>query len=180
MHSTLDVRQEWAGASRSIARLFELRQTLGPACTRVAAAVSAWTPNQHLFHISLATDMGLRSAMSIVKGKSPLVQLEGEPNELAASVFAKRAYPRGQSQSPRMVQPPSDVEQEFVETELANAAAAVANVEIELDAIDTAPGRIEHPLLGALNAREWLLFVNLHAAHHVAILEDMAAAFASE
>jgi len=176
MQQSHDVRREWEGLHRAIRRLLELHEAFGASASSVAAEVSAWTPNQHLYHIALATDMGLRSAMSIVKGTSPLIEQNGEPTELAREVFGNRSYPRGKSQSPRMVQPPEDVDPAFVATELTNALEAVERIEDQLETIPQAEGRIQHPLLGALSAPEWMLFVNLHAAHHVAILEDIEAA----
>lgn len=43
----------------------------------------------------------------------------------------------------------------------------------KLGDIDQHPGKREHPILGPLTAREWLMFMAIHQDHHLNIIADI-------
>ncbi|MCB9908255.1 MAG: DinB family protein [Planctomycetes bacterium] len=146
--------------------------------TRVEA-VSGWSPAQHLYHVVLATDLGLGNVLALVRGKGILIRESGAIHPETEAILCSDSIPRGAAQAPRMVQPNERVEREQVEIELTNVDRSLQELESLADSIATSPGWIKHQVLGPLNASHWMRFCSLHAQHHLAIIEEIESALVS-
>ena len=71
------------------------------------------------------------------------------------------------------MQPPDDVEDEFLANEMQLNRETLMRLSPDLAQVPDATGRIPHVFLGELNAAEWLRFARLHSEHHLAILKDI-------
>jgi len=156
-----------------------LRERLGERVHASAAEVSAWTPAQHLFHVALSADLAFSNVRALLRGGGGRIVHEGAPNALAVQVLTDECYPRGESQAPRTVQPPEEVEAAYLSNEMQLNRETLMALSPELSKVPAAAGRIPHVFLGELNAAEWLRFARLHSEHHLAILRDIEAALAS-
>ena len=172
---TIDPLAELDGLTRALDAYDDLRARLGAREHTPAPEVSGWSVAQHLFHIALATDLALRHVRSLLDGKGRLVTLEGALGERAAAVLTSERTQRGVAQAPRIVQPGADVNPEFLTNELKGARAGAEGLRSRASEVLAAPGWIPHQELGTLNAAQWLRFARLHAHHHLAIAEEVAA-----
>ena len=159
----------------ALAAMQKEREELGEQVTRAAPSVSAWSSAQHLYHVALATDLALRNVRSLCARKGRLITMEGGPTGLALEVLEAGTYPRGESEAPRMVQAPDEVDLSFLEMEMKGNRDAADQVRLLLEQIPDAPGFIPHHVLGGLSAGHWLRFAAMHARHHLAIVRDIRA-----
>ena len=171
-----DPAAELAALETSLAECAAFEREGGEHLDRVAPQVSAWSPAQHLYHLALATDLALANASGLARGTSSLAVEGREPNDLARQLFARGGFPRGRAEAPRMVRPPAEVERALLRSELERARASLVAVREVVDRLPSAPRRVPHQLLGALDALEWVRFARLHAEHHLAIVRDVRTA----
>jgi len=156
---------------------FEALRAAGPATLgRREPSVSAWSVEQHLYHIALATDLALRNVRSLVRGRGRLIVQEGALGDAAADVLQNRRTERGVAEAPRMVRPEETVDPEFLAMELRGNRETLEAVRAEAEAVPAAAGWIPHQILGPLSASHWLRFASMHAQHHLSIVEDVLAA----
>jgi DinB family protein len=171
---TIDVHEERRDLGASVRGLAALLEGLGEGKTTGVPSISAWSVAEHLYHVCLATDLALRNVASLVSGRGRHITSEGAPNDLALQVLTEGCYPRGESQAPRMVQPPSSVDLELLDQEVELLGQGLSRTDAILEQVADAPNRIPHQHLGQLNAAQWLRFARLHARHHLAIATDVA------
>lgn len=170
MELTIGTRDELEALDQALKTLDRLRGQIAR-----EAEVSGWSGDQHLYHIALATDLALTNVAALVAGKSPRILEKAEPSALALEVLARGGYPRGESEAPRMVQPPEPVESDLLAEEFTGVRDSFEKARGLAEGIDSAPGAIEHHALGPLSAAQWLRFARLHCEHHLAILRDIEA-----
>ncbi|MEZ6005403.1 MAG: DinB family protein [Planctomycetota bacterium] len=139
-------------------------------------SVSGWSVAQHLFHVVLATDLGLANVLALVRGKGILIRPEGALAPEAQAVLEAQTVPRGSTQAPRMVVPAEWVERASIEEELANVDRSIAELTASPVTPEASAGWIKHQVLGPLRASHWMRFCAMHARHHLAIIQDIAAA----
>ncbi len=144
--------------------------------TRVVPAVSGWEIARHLFHLSLANELSLKNALALVNRKGLLIRPRQPLAAEASAVLEAGAIPRGLAQAPRFVTPPATFEPESVQTFARDARQLHEQVGRRLDELADAPDGIPHQLLGDLSAPLWLRFARTHTAHHLAIIDEIAAA----
>ena len=152
---------------------------LGPALHETLEAVSGWSIAQHMYHVVLATDLGLANVLSLVREKGMLVREDGELGEYAKSILTASKTERGTTQAPRMVQPGRTVEKEQIENEFGNLDSSLALLKEPPIPIEGCPGWINHQVLDTLNASHWTRFCRLHAEHHLAIMRDIETALSA-
>ena len=145
------------------------------ALRRVDDSVSQWSAEQHLAHLALANELSFQNVKSLLAGKGRLIQPEGEPVPAAREVLAAGVMPRG-AQAPRMVQPPREVQRDYLLEWLAGNRADIDQLEPQTAAIARTPGRIPHQLMGPLSASNWVRFAAMHTEHHLAILNAVLGA----
>ena len=138
---------------------------------RVAGAVSAWSPAQHLYHVLRANGMMLKGIHLICQGHR-MTANEGAPNDAGRRVLAG-GFIRGLGKAPDAVVPPDDVPREALQDSWSRSRKKHAETEAFLPQIPDAAGRIPHGFLGTLDASEWLRLARLHSEHHLAIIRDI-------
>ena len=180
MTITIDCAREIELLSELARECREILRELGERAPRPIVAVSAWSVEQHCYHLALSADLAFANVQALLGGTSARIVHVGQPNELAREVFAAGGYPRGRSQAPRTVWPPEQPERVLLELELERIASSLAALAPEGPAIAGAGGRIPHRQLGALSAAEWLHFARLHTAHHVEIVRELRRAILTQ
>lgn len=151
--------------------------TIEPAdLARPAAWISAWSPEQHLAHLSLANELVCRNIKSLIKGAGALVVDGGEPPPDALAVLQSGTFPRGAAQAPRMVRPPETVVRAYLEEWLEGNRAEFEELAGRTDEIEAATCRIPHQVLGPLTAVQWVRFAAMHTRHHLEIAREVLAA----
>lgn len=166
MH-TFDPARDLASLHRLRTTIDELLELRSAELSIVVAEVSAWSPEHHLAHVTLANELVLRNVGSLAKGSGMLVVKGGEPHPRALAILAAGRLPRGEAQSPRIVRPPERVDRELFLRWLADV-----NRELDLlrpEHVVASELKVPHQLLGPLDATQWLRFGAVHTRHHLAI-----------
>ena len=154
--------------TRRVARALELppERLLG------AGPGSGWSPAQHLFHLSLANELSLKNAESLVAEKGLLIRPRAELAPGVADVLRRGRLPRG-AEAPRFVRPPAVVDLGLVGEIARGVRQSLTRLAGAAQRIADAPNGIPHQLLGVLSAAEWVRFARMHTAHHLAILREL-------
>ncbi|MEM8709887.1 MAG: DinB family protein [Planctomycetota bacterium] len=169
----INVPHEFTRLQEALDAFESIRAEGADACRRREESVSAWSVEQHLYHIALATDLAFKHVRSLVAGKGRLIADEGELGAQAAEVLASDRTPRGEAKAPRMVTPDPEVDPSFLEMELRLNREGLESLRAMESEIADAPGWIPHQVLGTLSAGHWLRFAALHARHHWSIVRDI-------
>jgi hypothetical protein len=173
MASEFNASQDLEQVRTSLTAYRSLFDSLGPDLHKTAPAVSKWCIAQHMYHVVLATDLGLGNVLALVREKGMLIRAEGKLHEAAEQVLTASQVERGTTQAPRMVQPGENVERAQIEAEFENLELSLSALGDPPRPIDGCPGWIKHQVLDTLNASQWMRFCKLHAEHHLAIMRDI-------
>lgn len=172
MAAEFDANQDLELIRNALTAYRGLFDRLGPALHQVAPEVSKWCIAQHMYHVVLATDLGLANVLALVREKGMLIRPEGQLSDYAEGVLTS-PQPRGETQAPRMVQPGDSVAPDQIETEFTNIEVSMTALEAPPRPFDGCPGWIKHQVLDTLNASHWMRFCRLHAEHHLGIMRDI-------
>ncbi len=176
MAPQFDAIQDLTRIRASLIKYRQLFEDLGANLHKTAPDVSGWCIAQHMYHVVLATDLGLSNVLALVREKGMLIKPEGRLTEYAEGVLTAPQSPRGEVQAPRMVQPGNSVDGDQIKTEFDNLERSLTVLENPPRPFEGCPGWIKHQILDTLNASHWMRFCRLHADHHLAIMEDIAKA----
>lgn len=131
---------------------------------------NGWSAAQHLDHALHATSASLRAASVLVEDRSDRILREGAPTDFGMTVLGERKIPVGAAQAPDGTKPVDRPDRERLVEELGRCHELLGSLAARGPAVDTAPGRLPHPILGEFNAKEWLRFADVHLRHHLAIV----------
>ena len=169
----VDIEEE-LGLLDAVLGRFEALRAAGPEKLGVrVGSVSGWSVEQHLYHIALATDLAFRNVRALATRKGRLIVEEGELRADAVDVLVNRVTKRGAAEAPRMVRPDDEVDPELLTLELGRMREGLEGLRGIRGEIHSAPHWIPHQILGPLGAAHWLRFATMHAAHHLAIVDDV-------
>lgn len=150
-----------------VRELTALRRFVGHLAA-VRPSISAWTVAQHLEHI-----LKVNAAISGQIRSEGTGDPAAKPTQfIAYVVLFTRFIPRGRGQSPKDLQPASEIPPGLP----ADLDAQIASLTAEADALAqalTRPGRFNHPVFGGLTRRQWLRFMTIHTRHHRLIMADL-------
>ena len=134
-----------------------------------APGVSAWSAHRQVEHTVLVADRLLDLVARLDRGEAG--ESGGRLRWPGRIVLALGRIPRGRGQAPEDLRPQATPDVEAVR-------ARLASVRTRLDAPRPRrrTPRAPHPHLGALDARQWRRFVDIHTRHHLAILRDIGRA----
>lgn len=168
----IDLSFEWAALNDVYDMLWDWLDA--DARYTAVPSVSAWTPAQHVYHIARANASMLKAAQVLASGDADAE----EPNLKPAgrSILRRGTIPRGVANAPDVVRPPDDVDDVTLRKSLVRSRQKFEDVRDLGDALLEAEGGLTHPLWGTLTASEWVRAARIHAEHHLAILDDIAAA----
>lgn len=129
-----------------------------------AQEVSDWSVHRHVEHL-LQANRGILGM--IAAGQAPETV---EPKTLLGRVVLWTGHiPRGKGQAPA-----STVPEGRDTAELAALCAEVATTARALDLDDLPAGVVgNHPVFGGFTAPDWLRLMDVHDAHHLAIVADI-------
>lgn len=176
MAPQFDAIQDLALIRANLIKYRQLFENLGANLHKTAPNVSGWCIAQHMYHVVLATDLGLTNVLALVREKGMLIQPGGMLTEYAEGVLTAPQAQRGETQAPRMVQPGNSVDADQIMAEFENLERSLTALEDPPRPFEGCPGWIKHQILDTLNACHWMRFCRLHADHHLAIMEDIAKA----
>ncbi len=160
---------------RESCREFErLRSAEGNRFGRTVPRVSSWSPAQHAEHVLLATEGSLKGVLVLNRAAdqaSPVAR--GGPNWRGYWVLFLGRIPRG-AQAPARVQPSAEPEPARLDKLFANVNSLLDRIQ-DLPAAEIAKlrGRIDHPVLGGLSARQWIRFARIHLDHHLRLVRKI-------
>jgi hypothetical protein len=127
---------------------------------------SQWSLYQHLEHLAITGRSTPKLILDALSG-----QVSTPLNDSGHLLFKLGAFPRGETQAPDFAHPKGSsikkIKQGFVRLKV-----ALKDFELQLDEMETSEGRSEHPALGGLRAKEWVVFLEMHLAHHLKIIDD--------
>jgi hypothetical protein len=126
-------------------------------------AVSASPVGWHIAHTLLANNRIITGL-----GKSNAADYKGKFSFKKMVVFATGKIPRGRARAPDAVMPAND----FTATTLQQHVDTALQKIKELDGLQ--PNNfIEHPVFGNLNLKNTRRFLEIHARHHLSIIDDI-------
>ena len=166
------VARDLAGLERSTRRVARALELSPERLRAVQPARSGWSPAQHLLHLSLANELSLKNAESLVAGKGFLIRPRGALSPEAAAVLRRGRLPRG-AEAPRFVRPPPVVDLDLVREIALGVRQALERLGRETGRVAAAPHGIPHQILGVLSAGEWVRFARMHTAHHLVLLRGL-------
>lgn len=141
-------------------------------------AESRWSVGQQLDHMVKVhrgiLDLLERALQPTASPPAPAKPMR--PLSLAGRiVLLTRFIPRGVGKSPEPYLPvePSAAE---LRAGIAEVAERLRRLEPRLADLTRCPGHWPHPRFGALNAAQWLYFVDIHQHHHLKIIRDITRA----
>lgn len=137
--------------------------------------VSAWSPARHVDHVVLANRALVRTIRKLGCGFDD-PRGRGGVSALGMMMFALRWIPRGRGRAPDSVVPSREPTRAELERALAESERELAELDALTAMIDGVRGRSPHFVFGRLTARQWLAYADVHARHHVKILDDIARA----
>jgi len=138
---------------------------------RVRASVSAWSVGQQLAHVCLAASSVATAIQRLLrKGRG-----EDESTQATRSLLATGSFPRGVATAPPGMTRPEPPTEEEIRTALAKARRRWKDLLPRRADIAAARGSLPHPLLGALDAEEWVRFAAVHGSHHLTIVDEILA-----
>lgn len=129
----------------------------------INTAVSASSIGWHIEHALLTANLIITATAA-----SNPVDYQWSFNLMRTVVFLRQRIPRGKAKAPKAVQPKN-----------ANDATSI---QVQLDRIyqllEILPtlnnsNFFLHPFFGKLNKQQTITFLNIHTAHHLAIIEDI-------
>jgi hypothetical protein len=176
MTTEFSLESEFASLDESYREIERLLALPAETARRVAPAVSGWSVEQHLAHLSLANELVARNLRSLLKGAGPFVLASGEAPPEALAVLAAGRLPRGKAQSPRIVRPPDTVNREYLSDWLAGNRRDFEELRGKCEELRATTGKVPHQILGPLNAVQWTRFAAVHSRHHLDIAREVAAA----
>ena len=125
-----------------------------------------WTLHQHLEHLSTTGRSTPKLIDDALRGGCA-----GELNEDGQRLFQLGYFPRGETQAPDFAIPRGARVSKIAQG-LQRLSKAMHELEGQQTEILASCGRSEHPLLGGLSAEQWLIFLDMHQRHHLAIIEE--------
>lgn len=137
-------------------------------------SVSEWTPAQHVYHLARANASMLKAAQLLALGKADSEEPDLKP--AGRTILERETIPRGVADAPDFVRPPEDLDDAALRESLERSRQKFDDVRALGDALRDAEGGLTHPLWGTLTAPQWVRAARIHAQHHLAILDDIAAA----
>lgn len=174
--SPFDTEQELESFSTAAEDVVRLLRAEAKSLGVRAASVSGWSALEHACHLTLANELVLRNLANLARGSGLLVVADAQQDERALEVLVRGTLPRGQSRSPRMVVPPSDVELETTREWAARFVEDLAAFRRGFDARATrARLFVPHQVLGPLDLAQWSRFGSMHTRHHLAIAHEALA-----
>ncbi len=138
-------------------------------------SVSAWSPAQHLCHVALSNGLMLTAVDRIAHQAEP-AHAGGSINLVGRYVLTTGHIPRGRGKAPDRSVPPADPGRLETAELVARSRLALVRVKGELPRVEEAAWRTDHHVFGALDARQWLRLVAIHARHHFGIVDEILGA----
>lgn len=136
-----------------------------PESEKLNLAVSKSSVGWHIEHTILAT-------IKIIEAlkKSNPAEYKWEFNLSRLYVYSINKIPRGRGKAPKSVLPADEITAETLKSSI-----VIAKIKIE-ELNNLNPNNyFVHPYFGKLNLKHTIKFLNIHARHHIKIIEDIAA-----
>jgi hypothetical protein len=140
--------------------------------------VSGWSPAQHLHHVVVVNQRILDQLVEVVEGTSRAAT--GRPNIAGYVVLLMGRLPRGRGRSPAPFRPPDTVDHGALAHRVAANHERLDGLADHLGALRRSDHRLPHPVLGELDAGEWVRFARIHTGHHHRIIRDILDAMRSD
>jgi len=130
--------------------------------------LSAWSPAQQLFHLTLANELSLKNVSNLVAQKGMLICPLESLHRRAQAVLDRGRFPPG-AEAPRFVRAPERVDLDLLRSIASDVQRAHEGLAGRGEAIAAAPDGVPHQALGVLSAAQWVHFARMHSAHHLEI-----------
>lgn len=135
--------------------------------------VSAWSPAQHLDHLTRVLERVFRTLDVLLEDEDPRILNTGRPLFVARMMLLSGWIPRGRGEAPDEVLPDPRPVRHRVKELLAQVTRKAEELAPHTAEMTNRTGRIPHPLLGAFDASEWMRFAHIHTKHHLGIIGEI-------
>jgi hypothetical protein len=140
--------------------------------SETAPHVSGWSPAQHLHHVADINHQILEQ----LTGDDMTDSADGADKGLNLAgyvLITLGRLPRGRAQAPTAFRPPDTVDLDALANRIGGNRQRLGTLADRLGALRQAVRRFPHPVLGHLDASEWLRFARIHTGHHHRIIRDI-------
>ncbi len=134
-------------------------------------AVSKWCFGEHVQHLYLATHWVVDRLEESMSGANDREKM----NHLGISMLVLGRIPRGMYPTIPVLVPHGGTKAE-IRPLAERLRERLAAHRWRLDELQACPGRSRHPRMRFLAARHWMIFLDIHHRHHLAILQDIGKA----
>lgn len=136
-----------------------------------APIVSDWSPAQHLHHVAAVNQRILDQLMQVEGDAAG--DTTGRPNIAGYVVLLMGRLPRGRGRSPAPFRPPEAVDRDALARGIDANHEHLERLADHLKVLRQSSRRFPHPVLGDLDASEWVRFARVHTGHHHRIIRDV-------
>ncbi|MCC6548283.1 DinB family protein [Candidatus Sumerlaeota bacterium] len=168
------VRRELLNLGRSYQRMEEILRWDDKVFYAVREKVSLWSPAQHLWHIGMTNDELFRRIDTLFRDEAPEILRKGGPVLRGRITLLVGRIPRGRIPAASHLIPQPEVDRNETLRVVHGSKRNFTNCAAKGTQLHAVTGRLAHPVLGALNAEEWLRFANVHTCHHLRIVDRIS------
>ncbi|CAN5175630.1 hypothetical protein BH09SUM1_BH09SUM1_32230 [soil metagenome] len=143
----------------------------------VQDTVSLWSPAQQLFHLSLANLRAGSMIQTLYDDEAAEILREGAPSKFGRAMLMWGKITRGVALAPPTTDPPPEISRPEVRAALQRSGKLMEVLSGRASYLYDLSGRMQHPMLGELNAIQWLKFARVHSQHHLTIAKEIGEAF---
>ena len=148
-------------------QILELQNLCKTHLEDISSDVSKWSLHQQLEHLNIT---GRSTPPRIEEALASDSQAEAFQN--STTLFNQFEIDRYTEKAPEFSLPKGTKVQKLLRT-FQRLEEQFLELEPKLDDIDSHKGKREHPILGPLTPREWLMFMAIHQDHHMNIISDI-------
>jgi hypothetical protein len=148
-------------------QILELQQLTQRHAEDMQNETSKWSLHQQLEHLNITgrstpprIEEALESNSSPEAAQNSSTLFKNFEIERHTEIAPEFSLPKGTKLS-KLLRTYQRLEEQFLE------------LKPKLEQIESHPGKREHPILGPLSAREWLMFMAIHQDHHLNIIHDI-------
>ncbi len=138
---------------------------------RLQTAVSQWSFGNHVEHLYLATHWVVDRLEESMSGANDRERM----NHLGISMLVLGRIPRGMYPTIPVLVPHGGTMAE-IRPLAERLRERLASHSWRFDELQACRGRSRHPRMRFLAARHWMIFLDIHHRHHLAILHDICKA----
>lgn len=134
-----------------------------------------WSPSQVYAHILTADRLSLKAVVRCANGKGQ--EVSDGPGFAGRLLLMTGHFPKGRKAPSSLAERTPHLESIHEASELTDIVLSDLHKAYQLNASFKKGQKMPHPVLGYLNAFEWIRFITIHTRHHLKQLDRIDSSF---